>query len=123
MLKLLIYIGTGSFLGGISRFLISKYFYHGSEFPYSTLLINIAGSLLIGLLFGISEKSHLLSQEIKLFFTIGFCGSFTTFSTLSLESFTMLKYGNYTQLAIYIGLSLIGGVTAVYLGYYSSKIF
>jgi fluoride exporter len=125
MLKLLFIIGTGSFLGGISRFLVSKIIQNSvaSAFPYGTFVVNIAGCFLIGLFYGLSERNQLISPEWRMFLTVGFCGGFTTFSTFANENFAMLRDGNMLSVALYASSSVFVGICATYFGNLSTKLF
>ncbi len=124
MLKQLILIGTGGFVGSVARYLVSRL---GSRIewlsiPVGTLVVNVAGSLLIGILIGISEKSPILTVEWRMLLMVGLCGGFTTFSTFTGENLMLLKNGQVFPLLLYTGLSIILGFTAVYLGYISTKL-
>jgi len=90
MLKTLFIAGTGGFIGTVLRFLVSRYFQENtfSLFPWGTFTVNIVGSLLIGIFYGMSERGNLLSPEIRIFLTVGICGGFTTFSSLSNDAFS-----------------------------------
>lgn len=125
MLKILFIIGTGSFLGGISRFLVSRLIQNMavSAFPYGTFVVNIAGCFLIGLFYSLSERNHLISPEWRMFLTVGFCGGFTTFSTFANENFAMLRDGNILSVALYASLSVFVGICATYFGNLSTKLF
>ncbi|HRN48045.1 MAG TPA: fluoride efflux transporter CrcB [Niabella sp.] len=125
MLKVLLAIGTGSFLGGISRFLLSRFVQNQviSSFPYGTFVVNIIGCFIIGILYGLFEKDQLLSPEWRMFLTVGFCGGFTTFSTFAGENYSLLKDGNFMYLALYASLSVFLGIMAVWLGNLLIKLF
>lgn len=118
MLRLIFIIGSGSFVGGIARFLASRAIqnYAESGFPFGTLFVNIVGSFLIGIFYGLSERGNILNPEWRVFLTIGFCGGFTTFSTFSNENISLIRDGNFFHFSIYTGLTVFAGLLAVYLG-------
>lgn len=124
MVKHLLLIGTGGFIGSIARYFVSRLNDRVDwlSLPLGTLAVNVAGSLLIGFLIGISEKSPLLTVELRMFLMVGLCGGFTTFSSFSGENLTLLRNGQFLPLFLYTGLSIILGFTAVYLGYISTKL-
>jgi CrcB protein len=125
MLKTLLYIGFGSFLGGIARYLLSRVVQNSvaSAFPYGTMAVNLLGCLLIGLFFGLSERTNLINDEWRIFLTVGFCGGFTTFSTFANENMTLLRDGNFLYFSLYTGLSVFLGLVAVFIGNALTKIF
>jgi len=118
MLKILLLIGSGSFLGGILRYLISRKIQFGllSAFPWGTFTVNILGCFLLGLFYGLSIRTDLLDNEWKMFLTVGFCGGFTTFSTFSYENIALLRDGNILFFSLYASLSLFLGILATYSG-------
>jgi len=117
---LLVFLGGG--LGSVFRYSISKYFNNlESLIPYGTFLVNVLGSLLIGVIFGLSLKNNLLNQNQTLFLAVGFCGGFTTFSSFAYENLELLKNGDYFSLALYLSSSIILGVLAVFLGLFLVK--
>ena len=119
MIKILLAIGSGSFLGGVLRFLASRYIQNstGTAFPFGTLAVNLIGCFLIGLFFGLSERGNLANAEFRLFLTVGLCGGFTTFSAFSLESLSLLRDGSFFPFILYTGLSVFIGLIATYGGY------
>jgi CrcB protein len=125
MWQTLLIIGTGSFVGGVLRFLTSKFIQNTalSAFPYGTFVVNIAGCLLIGFLYGISVRENLLNSEWRMFLTVGFCGGFTTFSTFINENAAMLRDGDFFHFAFYTGLSIFLGLMATFLGNFITKMF
>jgi len=125
MLKTLFLIGSGSFLGGIARYLTTKFVQNSfaSAFPFGTMVVNLLGCLLIGLIFGISERTNLINDEWRIFLTVGFCGGFTTFSTFANENMTLLREGNFFYFAAYTGLSVFLGLAAVFFGNSLTKVF
>ena len=110
-------IGIGSFIGGILRYWVSGWVQSGAlTFPLGTLVVNFIGSLILSLIMYLSEHAGLFSEEIRIFWTIGLLGSFTTMSTFSYEFFRLLEQ-NENML---FGLNMVGTViltlAAVYLG-------
>jgi CrcB protein len=124
MFKTLLFIGTGGFIGSISRFLASKFIQNNfpTVFPYGTFLVNITGCFMIGVIYGLSERSALFSSGWKMFLTVGFCGGFTTFSTFANENLAMLRDGDFFHFLIYTGLSVFLGIGATLVGILITKI-
>ncbi|MEI6138297.1 MAG: fluoride efflux transporter CrcB [Mariniphaga sp.] len=125
MVKSLIIVGFGGFIGTVARFLISRYFQVNisSLFPWGTFFVNILGCLIIGMIYGISEKGDFLSPDVRLFLTVGICGGFTTFSTFSNDAFLLLKQQEWIRFAFYTSLSFFLGLLAVYAGRIITKLF
>jgi fluoride exporter len=124
MLKQLLLVGTGGFIGSVARYLVSRLGARIDWFsiPVGTLVVNIVGSLLIGFLIGISEKSPILTVEWRMFLMVGLCGGFTTFSSFTGENLMLLKNGQVLPLLLYTAMSILLGFTAVYIGYISTKL-
>lgn len=122
-MRLILFIGLGGFIGTVSRFLLARAVQTSilSSFPYGTLAVNILGSLIIGLIYGYSERDILIDPELRLFLTVGICGGFTTFSTFSAESFYLLRDGQYLWFLSYTLLSVTLCILAVSLGFLISK--
>jgi len=122
MLRSLIIVGAGSFVGGALRYLISQYMKPASAgFPFGTFCVNILGCFLIGLFYGLFARYSSNSSDWCLLLTTGFCGGFTTFSTFCNESMTMVQNGNWGTMVIYIGGSVLLGILAVLLGHFAVR--
>lgn len=122
ILKNILLVGSGSFIGGAARYLISLAMKDVSKgFPWGTLLINLAGCILIGLSWGIFSRTSSEGSSWSVFITVGLCGGFTTFSTFSKEALTMLLCGNHSGFATYICISVIAGIALVASGYALTK--
>ncbi len=119
IIKNILAVGAGSFLGGVARYLVSlamKGFSKG--FPWATLAVNLVGCFLIGFLWGVFSKNGTEGSDWALFLTVGFCGGFTTFSTFSKEALLMLQGGNVWGFAGYVAISAVAGIALVALGYF-----
>ncbi|GHT18464.1 putative fluoride ion transporter CrcB [Bacteroidia bacterium] len=118
MLKNILFVGIGGAAGSILRYLVSFFVnkWHTGTFPFATFAVNIVGCFVIGLLFAFIEKNTVFASEIRMLLIAGFCGGFTTFSAFAAENLTLFQNGNYAILAIYILLSVIVGIAAVFLG-------
>lgn len=112
-MKQILFVALGGAVGAVGRYLISRL--AESSFPWGTLAVNVLGSLLIGLLIGLTGKNT-VSPEMKLLLVTGFCGGFTTFSTFANESFGMMRSGEVMLAALYIAVSVAVGIVAVWLG-------
>ena len=125
MFKTLLLVGTGGFLGSVSRFLASRFMqdHFPTAFPFGTFFVNISGCFLIGLIYGFSERSALLTPGWKMFLAVGFCGGFTTFSTFANENLALLRDGEYYYFFLYTGLSVFLGIAATFPGVILTKIF
>jgi len=117
-MRILLLIGTGSFIGGICRYLLSQFIQSKFflAFPFGTLGVNIIGCFAIGLVFALSERTNMTS-ELRLFLATGICGGFTTFSAFSNETFGLLRNGQLWYAAAYIASSVVLGVFATFIGY------
>ncbi len=116
MLKNFLLVGLGGGLGSMLRYATALVF-SSKYFPYTTLLINILGCFVIGLVFALSIKDELFLNNWKLFLATGLCGGFTTFSAFSLENMGLLQTGKPGLAAANIILSVALGIAATFLGY------
>lgn len=120
MLRQLLLVALGGALGSALRYLTALLLarHYTGSIPLATLVVNLVGCFLIGLLIGLcSETSHL-----RLLFITGFCGGFTTFSTFTAESYTMFREGAYGLALLYIASSVLIGLLALWLGLSLSRL-
>jgi len=124
MLKHILLIGMGGFVGSVARYFVSRLNLYIDFFaiPVGTLLVNIVGSFAIGFLTGISAKSTILNADMRMLLMVGLCGGFTTFSTFTGENLMLMHNGQFLSVFLYTGLSVLLGFAAVYLGYISSNL-
>ena len=115
-------IGLGGAIGAILRYVMGglDYRFSNGVFPVSTLVVNVTGSLVIGFLWGAFDRFE-FSPNMRLFIFIGILGGYTTFSTFSLETFNLMRDGEYKIAIINAALSVVLSVGAVFAGYIVSK--
>ncbi|MGE0269483.1 MAG: fluoride efflux transporter CrcB [Candidatus Omnitrophota bacterium] len=88
----------------------------GARFPYGTLIVNLAGCLIIGFLFALTDSKLALSPDTRLYLMVGLLGAFTTFSTFILETFALMKDGEFFLSAVNVLGSVLLGLAVLYLG-------
>ena len=118
MFKIILIVGSGGFIGSVLRYLTTRYIqvHYFSVFPWGTFSVNILGSLLIGIIFGLSERGNFLTPDMRIFLTVGICGGFTTFSSLTNDAFILLQDKEILRFALYTSLSFFIGILAVFAG-------
>ncbi len=114
----LVFVGGG--IGSTVRFLLGRWVstWHNIQFPFGTLLVNITACLVLGLVVGIGDHRQMISPAARLFWTVGFCGGFSTFSTFSAETLALMQEGLHLATALYIILSLVLCLAATFGGIY-----
>lgn len=119
MIKNMLFVALGGAIGSVARYLVSKMVNESfsSSFPLATMLVNIAGCVLIGVFLAISERFS-LGEGSRLLLTVGLCGGFTTFSTFMNENLLLLRAGSIGPLALYAGGSVALGLLGVFAGRY-----
>ena len=122
-MKEILLVCIGSFFGGGARFLVSKALqsFVALSLPWGTMVVNVLGCFLIGLLSGWALNEQ-LSPTAKLVLVTGFCGGFTTFSTFMNKNATMLRGGDYALFGGYFSASLLLGFAALIGGHYLVRI-
>jgi len=118
MIKNFLIVGLGGGAGSILRYAVQKVFQAQSvsSFPTGTLLVNIAGCFLIGILWSLVSRTLTWNEEMKLLLMTGFCGGFTTFSAFTLEGIGLLKDNKAALFFIYLTASVVGGLLATVIG-------
>lgn len=118
MFKLMLLAGIGGFFGTCCRYLTNRLYitYFKTSLPLATFTVNILGCFILGLILGLMNKAGVVSPKINAFLVVGFCGGFTTFSTFSNESFSLIINGQPLTSVLYMAGSMIIGLIAVWLG-------
>ena len=119
-----LWISLGAVLGANLRYWVGDWAAQrfGSGFPYGTLLINLTGSFLLGLIISMSMENFIIDPRLRLLLTVGFLGSYTTFSTYAYESIALISQGQWgLGLFNLIGSSLLGALFAI-LGIWLGKV-
>lgn len=117
-----VYVGLGSMLGGVSRYgmTLATQNFAIMSMPFGTLLSNIAGCMLIGLVAGIGASTQVLSTEMRLLLATGFCGGFTTMSSFIYELGQFIQDKEYFYASTYFVATLVGAGLAFVLGLFVS---
>jgi len=114
----LLLVGAGGFFGAVARYVLDGWVSDatGGGFPWGTLVVNVSGSFVLGVLFALTVERGLLPAEIRAPLMIGFIGAYTTFSTLMLESWRLAEIGDLWPAFANIGVSVVLGFVAVAAG-------
>jgi len=118
-MRSILYVGAGSFIGGILRYLLSTWVYKilgNPVFPYGTLAVNSVGCFVIGFLAGLAETRSIFTADDRLFIFVGILGGFTTFSSVALETLWLARGTQGLAALTNIGLQLFFGMLAVWVG-------
>ena len=114
----LVFLAVGGAFGAVSRYLVQGWVQDltGGRFPWGTFAVNISGSFVLGLVFAVAMDRAILSPDVRVPLMIGFIGSYTTFSTLMLESWVLLEEGDLLRMLGNLGLSVAVGMAALVAG-------
>ena len=120
---LMVFFGGG--LGSVVRYSLGKWInnQHGQNFPWGTLVVNIVACFVLGLMIGMADHKLIISPLARLFWTVGFCGGFSTFSAFSQETLNLLQNGFSTSLILYVAGSFAGCLLATFGGLYLGEHF
>jgi CrcB protein len=116
---MLLYVALGSAIGGAGRYLLGGLVQRllDTTFPAGTLLINVSGSLLLGVIIRYAIETPTLTPELRAFLTIGLCGGYTTFSSFSYEAVALLEDGEWTRAGLYVAASVLLSLLGTLLGF------
>jgi CrcB protein len=124
-MNLYLWVALGSALGGALRYGLGRHMlpHHSASFPWSTVVINVLGSFVIGF-FGtltVAGSRWAVPESVRIFVMIGICGGFTTFSSFSLQTFDLMRTGAWSKALLNIGLSVLLCLGAVALGHWIAQ--
>jgi len=113
-------VAVGAGLGGVSRYWLTNaaHSFLPPSFPYGTLIVNVLGSFFLGLFVYFLEMELMVRPEIRMLFTIGFCGALTTFSTFSYETFRLLRDAEYLVASMNVFLNVFVTILAIFAAFY-----
>jgi len=117
-------VGVGGFPGSVLRYVLAGRvhdYLNNAWFPYGTLTVNVLGCFLMGFLTGLWDDQHMASQELRVFFLVGFLGGFTTFSAFSYETFALMRSGEMVSAGMNVMGQLILGILGVWFGFILAK--
>ena len=122
-MKAILAVGAGGALGAVARYLVfvlaTRLF--GLNFPYGTIIVNVAGSLLLGVLIEALALRWNITAELRLFLVVGFLGAFTTFSAFSMDFVVLYERGRLDLCALYVSASVVLSIGALFLGMIASR--
>lgn len=118
-------VGAGGAAGAMARYAVATQAIHlmGPNFPWGTLVVNVVGSLVIGVLAELFALRFSVTPELRLLLITGFLGGFTTFSAFSLDAANMIQRGDLMNTGIYIGASVVLSIGALFLGLAATRWF
>jgi CrcB protein len=124
--KQILMVALGGAVGSVARYKLGGVVLHHTQswnFPLSTFFVNVLGCLVIGVLAGLVEHHDLFSMHARLFLFTGLLGGFTTFSAFGYETFFLLRRGLVSTSMLYVGLSVLCGLAAVFVGFKAIDLF
>jgi CrcB protein len=118
LLEGVLFVALGGGIGSVARYLVSLWAAgrFGADFPYGTLIVNVAGCFIIGLFMVLVTERFMLSAHLRLLVTTGFLGGLTTFSSFSFETFSLIQDGSWASAACNVIANLVTGFLATWFG-------
>ncbi|HEY6118952.1 MAG TPA: fluoride efflux transporter CrcB [Pyrinomonadaceae bacterium] len=118
-----ILIGLAGLIGTLLRYWLSGFVarHYGETFPWGTLIVNVLGCLVTGAVFNLSEERFLVDPTVRTVILIGLLGGFTTFSSYGLQTFTLLRDGEFALATLNVAVSNVLGLFMVWAGYGLAK--
>ena len=113
-------VGAGGFVGSVCRFGVGGLAYRllpGATLPYGTLIVNVLGCFVIGILGGAGDSRYVIGAELRLLLFMGFLGGFTTFSAFGYETLALVRAEEPLRAVINVALHLVAGLLSVWAGY------
>ena len=124
MIQQTLLLSLGAVLGANARYWVGVWAgaWLGTHFPYGTLLVNVTGCFLIGLINALGETRFVISPEARMFLSVGMLGAYTTFSSFGFETISLLRSDNLALGLLNILADLVAGLLAVVLGLYAGRL-
>ena len=118
MMKKVLILGSAGFIGTLARYYLQGIVQSsaGSTFPFGTMVVNVSGCFILGFLNELFTERFLIDPQWRIFFTIGFCGAFTTFSTLAIETFNLTERNELWHATANVFFSILLGLIFLWLG-------
>lgn len=115
-------VGVGGFVGAVMRYLLSVAFPYRGGFPWTTFSVNLLGTFLLAFLVEVFAHKVGVSESVSLMLRVGLCGGFTTFSTFSVETLTLIENGQWGIAAVYVVASVLVGLAMAVAGTYAAQL-
>ena len=122
-MRLIWYVALGGAAGSALRYVVATWIQtrSGSVFPVGTLIVNISGSVLLGLVLRYALETPAISPEMRALLTTGVIGGYTTFSTFSYETAALIEDGDWRRAALYVGLSVVISLAGTFVGFAAAR--
>ncbi len=122
-MRLIWYVALGGALGSVARYGVASWIQArtGSGFPLGTLVVNLSGSLLLGLVLRYALETPAITPEVRALLTTGVLGGYTTFSTFTYETAALLEEGDWRRATLYVGLSVVASLAGAFLGFAGAR--